>query len=50
MFNHLLFIPSHSVTQLMFCTAAVRRIPADMGELLAPWDAPEGPMHPSQAE
>lgn len=50
MFNHLLFIPSRSLTQLIFCTAAARRIPADMGDLLGPWDAPEGPKCPSQAE
>lgn len=50
MFNHLLFIPSRSLTQLIFCTASARRIPADMGDLLGPWDAPEGPKCPSQAE
>lgn len=50
MFNHLLFIASPSLTQLISCAAAVRRTPASMGDLLAPWDAPEGPMCPSQAE
>lgn len=50
MFNHLLLIPSHSLTQLIFCTAAIGRIPGDMGDPLAPWNAPEGPMFPSQAE
>lgn len=46
MFNHLLFIPSHSLTQLIFCTAAIRRIPADMGDLLAPWDTLRVPSVP----
>lgn len=51
MFNHLLSIPSHSLTQLIFCTAAVGRIPWTwVGTLLAPWDAPECPMCHSQAE
>lgn len=50
MFNHLLFIPSPNLTQLIFCAAAVRRIPAATGVLSAPWDVLEGPMCPSQAE